>query len=311
MLKIFSWLVVLVIGMSFSTPVAFAQAPLTLPSVEVDLWPEYDDPGVLVIYRISLPSTVSFPAEIKLRIPAAGGRPNAVAARQPDGSLMNANYTQQPYGAWNELRITATSPELQVEYYDPSLRKDGEQRSFTYEWPGDYAVQAFTVQVQKPWDAAAVQISPNDFGSGQIGGDGLTYYTENIGAIPAGPPFKIQLNYKKPSDQLSVSILQQATATENTLPVEANPPASLTTYLPWVIALLGLVLLIAGGAWLIRSRQTSASATARKRTRRKSSDHQASALPAEGGYVYCPQCGRRAAANDRYCRTCGSELRRK
>lgn len=54
---------------------AFAQGNLTLSSVEVDLWPEYDQPAVLVIYRVVLPASVVLPADLTLRIPAAAGEP--------------------------------------------------------------------------------------------------------------------------------------------------------------------------------------------------------------------------------------------
>ena len=95
---------------------------------------------MLVIYHITLPSGISFPAEVKLRIPAAVSQPNAVAARLPDGSLINLQYTQKPAGDWNEITIAAATPtdQLQIEYYDDAnLKKDGAQRQYAYRWPGD------------------------------------------------------------------------------------------------------------------------------------------------------------------------------
>ncbi len=32
--------------------------------------------------------------------------------------------------------------EVQIEYYDPGLQKNADQRHFEYTWPGDYAVDA-------------------------------------------------------------------------------------------------------------------------------------------------------------------------
>jgi hypothetical protein len=288
--------------------VVSAQSQVTLPAVEVDLWPEYDDPGVLVIYRLTLPSTVSLPAQVNLRIPATAGPPNAVAVRQPDGSLMNANYTQQPQGTWNQLSITAASPEVQVEYYDPSIQKDGQKRQYTYQWPGDHEVQALTIQVQQPWDAKGLQISPNDFGNGQQAGDGLLYYTENIGSVPAGPPFEIQIGYEKPSDTLSVTKVQQANPV-NAQPITATSPVSFNQYLPWLLAFLGAALIVGGGIWFILNRRQTSTTKAQQRARHKPASTKVGTMPAEEGYIYCHQCGRRAAPGDRYCRDCGAELR--
>ena len=285
--------------------VALAQAPVTLPAVEIDLWPEYDDPGVLVIYRITLPSSISLPAEFKLRIPAAAGSPNAVAAKQPDNSLVNLSYQQQMNGAWNELTITATSPELQLEYYDPSLEKDGQKRTYSFEWPGDYAVQAFKMQVQQPFDATQMKISPDDFGTGQSMGDGMTYYAGDIGPIPSGPPFKILVNYNKASDNPSIRLIK---GTSPVLPTRTNSNV-LAVYLPWILGILGLGLIVGGTIWFILVRREPAQQRVHNRSTRKKAPINGSVAPNAEGYIYCPQCGKRASPGDRFCRTCGSALR--
>ena len=66
-----------------------AQQDIPFSSVEVDLWPEFDRPTMLVIYHITLPAQAKLPAPMSLRIPASVGTPNAVAAKQPDGALVD------------------------------------------------------------------------------------------------------------------------------------------------------------------------------------------------------------------------------
>jgi len=283
--------------------IASAQGSLTLPEVEIDLWPEYDDPGMLVIYRLTLPSTTSLPAALNVRIPASAGKPNAVASRQPDGSLVNLNYQQKTNGQWSDLAITATSPEVQVEYYDPNLKKEGQQRTFIFEWPGDYAVEAFTVQVQQPFDASSIQISPDDFGAGQEAGDGLIYYTENIGPVPAGPPFKIQLKYNKPTDDLTIKHLDlQSTGATN--------PSSFTlaTFMPWILGIAGVGLIVGGVVWYLGVGRNKTAAKKQNRARHNRTTQKSGVVPTGEAYVYCSQCGKRAASGDRFCRTCGAVL---
>jgi uncharacterized OB-fold protein len=43
---------------------------------------------------------------------------------------------------------------------------------------------------------------------------------------------------------------------------------------------------------------------------RKRNAQKAGVVPTAEEYVYCSQCGKRATPGDRFCRTCGSELRR-
>lgn len=61
-----------------SVPVR-AQQGVTFESVQIDLWPEYDRPDMLVVYRFVLAADAQLPTELSLRIPAAAGTPNAAS----------------------------------------------------------------------------------------------------------------------------------------------------------------------------------------------------------------------------------------
>lgn len=299
----FKLLLLLLLLSLFMATQAKAQNSLVLPAVEVDLWPEYDDPGMLVIYRIELPTTVSLPTEIKLRLPAAAGKPNAVAGRQPDGSLVNLAFEQQAAGEWSTITVTAVTPQIQVEYYDPSLQKNDAQRAYRYQWPGDYAVDSFNIQIQQPVDASSMVISPDNIIQGVQGQDGLTYYTKEIGQVPAGMPFDLSINYHKPSDQLTISRLQ----VEPAMPAEVSAN-NLSTWLPWILATLGVGLIVGSLVWYLRSNRDQASAKT-NRARHKAAKQKNPAASAPSGPVYCHKCGKRAMEGDRFCRNCGEALR--
>ena len=163
---------------------ALAQDAITLPAAEVDLWPEYDRPdlqnfpnlNVLVIYHLTLPTDASLPYQMSVRIPASVGEPSAVASRQPDGTLFNLPYDTNVNGDWSVISFRATTPEVQIEYYDTNLSKQGDARHFEYTWNGEYAVDSLVIQVQQPKGATEMRISPS-LGSGKVATDGLTYYT--------------------------------------------------------------------------------------------------------------------------------------
>lgn len=286
----------------------FAQEPATLSSVEVDLWPEFDRPTMLVIYRITLSPEVNLPEEMNLRIPATVGAPNAVAVKQPDGALISVPYEQQPDGDWSRLIFQATTPEVQVEFYDPALEKNGENRRFVYTWPGDYAVEALNIEVQRPTGASDMQIKPGMV-SATEGGDGFTYYRMNVGSLRLGQEFQITVNYKKSTDELSAS----------SMPVEPSAPlndpnsgvATMTSALPWILGILGVLLIAGGGLWYWNSgKQKPGESRRTERGRRKPVAAPAPTSDAsEQGRVYCHQCGKRASPGDRFCRTCGTELR--
>ena len=281
-----------------------AQGAPEISFLEIDLWPEYDQPNMLVIYRITLAQTTPLPANLDIRIPARAGEPNAVAVIPPDGMPVNRESDISSDGEWITISLAANYYELQIEYYDPSLLKDGEQRSFSFQWAGDYTIQRCIVQVLQPFDATNLTISPGPTSS-QVKDDQV-YLTKDVGSLQFNQSFNIDIQYQKASDTLGIS-RQPVQPSE---PLTSEPEdwqGRMLGVLPWVLG-IGGVLLIAGGAiWYWQSgRQTTS--TGRKRRR----PHKSSPIPEEAASdegVYCHQCGKRAAGGDRFCRSCGTRLR--
>jgi hypothetical protein len=271
--------------------------------MEVALWPEYDQPTMLVLYRAALPAEVTLPVELTFRIPVASGEPHAVAVQQPGGPLMTASYTRQVSGDWALITFTATSPQIRLEYYDPGLSKEGRQREFEYQWPGDYPVDSFLIEVQQPTGSTDMRISSVTATSSQ-GQDGLVYHTAEVGSFEAGEPFSITVEYQKDSDALTADDLEVLPSAP--LNAEENVRFDARTWLPWILGGLGVLLLAGGGWWYWRTNREEAPARDRRR-RRAPSTPVDTAAPGDG--IYCHQCGKRASAGDRFCRSCGARLR--
>lgn len=285
-----------------------AQGNVTLASAEVDLWPEYDRPDMLVIYHLTLSPQISPPVELSVRIPARVGDPHAVAVRQADGALFSVVYDREVQGDWAAISFTASSPDVQLEFYDPNLIQEDSARHYEYQWPGDYAVDSLVISVQQPLAATDMRLSPG-MGSGQTRQDGLLYYTAEVGALQAGEDFTVAIDYQKASDELSASSLTvepSAPITDATAGRTSIMPA-----LPWALGILGLVLILGGGIWYWQSGRQNPAQEAKRRRRKPSSSIPAVAAKeqADGEFVYCHQCGKRAGSNDRFCRVCGARLR--
>ncbi len=303
------WLFSLILILAIFLPSTVrAQAPLALDTLEIGIWPEFDKPSVLVIYRLTLPSSTAYPAALSIRIPASAGVPNAVAALQPDGSLLNIDYTPQVAGQWEVLSFSTNTPNVQVEYYDPSLAKNANARHFTYSWPGDYAISHLTIQVQQPAGATDMRIAPS-LGAGATGSDGLTYYTQDIGAVSAGQTFQITIDYQKPNDVLSAETLPLESSAP--IPQGSSTDINLRSWLPWVLGIVGAVLIIGGIFWFWQTgRQRPAPRTRRSRAQQGSYESEGNIGSTEEA-IYCSQCGKRALPGDLFCRSCGSPIRAK
>lgn len=280
---------------------ARAETQPVIDRLQVDIWPEFDRPEVLVIYHITLASEVSLPVKLSLRLPKSSGGPGNLAMKDTDGLLYNLDYTSTtPPGDWMVVTFTAPSAEVQLEYYDSDLKRSGIQRTYQFTWPADYTVSSLTVTVQQPTNASNMQISPN-MGAGRLAADGFNYYTSVLGEDKAGAQLILQLSYDKTDNDLSsTSQPVQAVLPVNT---STNGRTSLQGLLPWIFGGLGVVMVGGAGIWFWQVYRMKNDSAHRR--------HSHAAVASRNGKtaVYCHQCGREAGPGDTYCRSCGTRLR--
>jgi hypothetical protein len=116
--------------------------------------------------------------------------------------------------------------------------------------------------------------------------------------LKAGEQLPIQLTYTKTSDRLSISDqpLETGIVDEST-----EGRISLSNYLPYILGGLGILLILSGGLYFWQTSKGKRGPRQRHRVLDEESD---------SGDVYCHQCGKRAQPADRFCRTCGTRLRK-
>ena len=288
--------------------IAQAQGPLEFDHMQIDIWPEYDQPATLIIYKITLPASTTMPAQVSLRIPKAVGLPASVAMQDVDGLLYNLTYTATTEGDWGKISFTAPSPTLQIEYYDPGLVKNGASRSYQYTWPGDYKVNDMVIRIQQPINATQMTILPTQ-GLSSVGNDGLTYFGNDVGAVAVGTTFTFKISYNKPDDKLSASsITVQSPTPINSTSQSGSGGLFQGLNMVMIVAIAGVVLIGGGVTWFFLQRRSQDEPVRRRHAAFDDSPLKSSVKASAGGAVYCHQCGKRAAAEDVFCRGCGARL---
>jgi hypothetical protein len=284
----------------FQTQSGWAQSDIVISTIEINLWPEFDEPDMLVIYKVTIPAE-SIKTSLTFSIPkdVDGGKPFEVASLSNDGILVQTPYTYLVGSEWIKVTFVPNSTEFQIEYYDPRLDKIGSSRSFAYTWPGDYTVNSAAIVTQEPLDANHMTLNPPNYTS-FMGENGLKYYAHPIGALSKGQNYHFSLSYQKPTNTLTNDKLDVRSV--------GNLPGSMWNRgLPWALGALALIL-IAGGMWVYWRSGLPQAAGQKKRTRRKAVSP-AGGETAEDNSVYCHSCGRRASTGDVFCRSCGTKLR--
>jgi hypothetical protein len=275
-----------------------AQGEIHLSLISVDIWPEFDQPAVLMVYHITLASGTILPTNLSVRIPS-GVQINAVAVVDPVKGLINAPYNETGQGQWSVLTITTNSLQVQVEYYS-TLVKDGTTRHIAFEWAGDYPVDQLEVNFLRPLGAGSVSISqaPVDTSPGQ---DGLTNYRIRATNLAVDQPFRLTIEYQRQTDAISISSLPvQAASTPGP---DTPGHISMTGILPYVLAGIGILLIAAGIIGFVTWQRGSQGSITRRQKKFKP-------IESEDEFIYCHQCGKRAQPGDVFCRTCGTRLKK-
>lgn len=293
------WLtVVLLAGALLAPSPAHGQTPVSLSSLHIQLWPEYDQPSMLVIYDFQVESGTELPVGVSMKFPRDANL-IAVAVHQDETTLLNADYLESSGDdEWQSVIVQVQSPTTyRIEYFQPLMKSD-DSRSFSFEWAGEYPVQDLNLSLRMPADAKVISTAP-ELQRGES--DGATYFMGgSFGPWAAGKPFDFRLEYTRTTDTL--------VAPPNELgpsqPLDGGTPGRvmLSNYYPYILGALGIVLVAGGSLYFWQSSRARS-----PRERRRGGGSQKP--DRRNNDVYCPQCGARAESGDRFCRVCGTRLR--
>jgi hypothetical protein len=271
-----------------------AQSPdKTIQQATLQVWPEYDDPGVLVIFSGDLSDSVTTPAEVAFPLPATARNIQATSI-DAEGRLMNETWKIVD----GKLTYTLPGKSFHIEYYldrPPS----GEQRDLAYTFEMPYAISALEIRAQQPARATDFSLTPQP-DSSPVSNDGLTYSVARKSNLKAGEKLDLGIRYRKPDQGLTSASRLAATAAS---PVEIAPAASqsqpLPSWLPWVLIAAGLLALAALAAyWIWRTRSIMPAPEPRGAGTGKAGR--------EEGVAYCTRCGSPFRPGDRFCAKCGA-----
>ena len=285
-------------------PAAAQTAAPQLAAWDVQLWPEYDEPSVLVIITGAVDEESALPQTLRIPLPA-GARLHAVAYPDATGNLLTLPWTTEAGADGQTVVFDLNQPRFVVEYYADILSPPP-SRSFQLNMVAPYAAQQASLALRQPSRASGLQVTPA-MSAGGPDNLGNPTYTLELGALQAGQRVPVQVSYTKADADPSVAGL--AVAETPAASVDSTP-----SWLPWFI---GAALGLAAGAvvvfFLLRRRSAGASRQARRRQARKQGSLArppvASSAPGSSQNKFCVQCGQKFEGNDKFCRNCGAARR--
>ncbi|MEJ2208467.1 MAG: zinc ribbon domain-containing protein [Anaerolineae bacterium] len=274
-----------------------------LASLQISLWPEFDRPDVLVIYRGQLDADTPLPAPLEFSIPASVDSLHALAYVDEEGQRLNMTSTSRVEGDARIFSFEVPAPSFQLEYYAPLPIDESGQRSYTFDFEAGYDIRDLNIEVLEPPTATNFQLDPP--ADSVVPDSGLTYYVVDAGALDVGEARSWTFRYDKDNADLTLPALQQQ-QTPSAQPTAASEVGdNSSTALIFVFAFVVLVAVGATAFWLGRRTGSEedlppeAPFPARKKR----------PGPGRSEGVFCHKCGATLRPDSEYCHKCGTPVR--
>ncbi len=255
---------------------------------DVQLWiyPEYDDPRLLVMLEGQV-SGIQPPAEVRFLVPSTAEMYSA-GSMDAQGNYSGGPPDRKASGipGWDEISYQLQTDTFRVEYYDPIILGKPE-KSISYDFRCLYPISDIEVIVQEPQDSTNFTVLPA--GQAFAGNAGFAAYRYSYSNLVKEDTLEFEISYYREAVEPSISG-ESSESTDYTL-----------------LIILVAVLAVALVGWLVWSRR-SAPAT---RAERRRSSRKSPARPKtkkQTGARFCDQCGNPVDSGYKYCPNCGNEL---
>lgn len=283
------------------------EADLKIKGLKVSIWPEYDDPRVLVLYRGEFENGVGFPAWVNFYIPP-DAEINGAGIARPDGQLLWQEHKINQEGSRKVLSINISTPAFFLEYYYNPF-KGGALKSFEQKIENKYPIEAMSVEVQKPLKAEGFALTPESKDSYADPG-GFTYFKYNFQNLKAQSSVKLMVAYKKedPNPSVARKTPEEQGQEETRATQEGKAAPTLKTGLKGK-TLAGIILLAAAAVVAAAMIMRRSSINREKVAEEQIRGHEKAQAPQEG-WNFCPRCGAQLKKEYTFCPGCGYSIGR-
>lgn len=185
---------------------------LTIGRMRVSIWPEHDDPSLLVIYDGRFEGASSYPIKTRFFIPKGSVISDACSLSH-EGQHFCQLYKTIPQGEFDEVTLTLPYPNFYLSFHTPRFDIQNEQRNFDYRIKTNHPIKTLEADIQQPLRSAGFSITPakgatpqelDETSISQI--KGFTHFAYVLRDIKADQQPLFGLSYRKQDPKPSVDI---------------------------------------------------------------------------------------------------------
>lgn len=171
--------------------------------MRVAIWPEFDDPGALVIYDGRFIDDGAFPIETTFLIPK-GAVISDACSLSPKGQHFCQLFTQKNAGDMDEVILKLPYPNFYLSFRIKPFKGDNPLKKLNYTIKTSHPVSKLEVDIQKPLRAEGFTIIPDSSEREEL--KGFEHYRYVFKDKEAGTILPFEISYKKEDNRPSVNI---------------------------------------------------------------------------------------------------------
>ncbi|HDH08137.1 MAG TPA: hypothetical protein ENG96_01500 [Gammaproteobacteria bacterium] len=235
---------------------------LSIGRMRVAIWPEYDDPSLLVIYDGKFDEGLRFPIKTSFLVPK-GAIISDACSLSHEGQHFCQLYKIFDKGAYDEVRLLLPYPNFYLSFHTPAFSEIDRNREFIYQIKANHPIKFMEVDIQQPLRSSAFNITPADNTSlphaepviSKV--KGFNHFSYKLENIERGKEVTFTINYikddQKPSIDIKYSRMEGPKVWES--PYKAQENVKAFVYLLAGTGIFGILAVAGGFIWLRKRRR--------------------------------------------------------
>jgi hypothetical protein len=234
------------------TAYVLAGGDLTIGRMKIAIWPEYDDPGVLVIYDGRFADSSRFPLKTSFFLPKDAVISDACSL-SPKGQHFCQLYETVNKGEFNEVTLFLPFPNFYLSFHTYPDGGKTDNKAIDYRVRTNHTIETLEMDIQQPLRSTMFNISPASEDASVI--KGFNHFEYTYSPVSRGDDKLFKIAYSKKDRLPSVDIKYSRMSGDKVWgsPYNTQRQARKIIYIIFITGVAGLVLI--GGLFFYRRKQ--------------------------------------------------------
>lgn len=241
--KLFGCYLVIFLLFLFNPEYSQAKEALSIGRMKVAIWPEYDDPGILVIYDGRFADSSRFPLKTSFFLPR-DALINDACSLSPKGQHFCQLYEIVEGEEFNEVKLFLPFPNFYLSFHTYPYNDETDNRDFDYPIRTNHQIEKLELDIQQPLRSTLFNINPASESNSKE--KGFNHFMYSYSAVPDGEHKLFNISYNKKDRLPSVDIKYSRMSGDKVWgsPYETQKQVKNIVYIVFFSGLVGLILVL-------------------------------------------------------------------